>query len=246
MGPEKEFSDRSRKPQHSGKGEMMLKREDFTPQRIDELIAEARKYGPYDALTHEERENSRQDFLKNRQSEDGLWVFGYGSLLWNPAFEFDHSMPARLYGYRRSFCLKLSMGRGSAEKPGLMLALDNGGSCNGRGFYIPAQKVESETRILWMREMLSGAYRATECKLTLQNGEKVPALTFVVNHQHRRYTPEIDIDEKIKLIATGEGYLGTCRDYLSNTVTHLEEINVKDQYLHYLMKKVENAYPKKK
>lgn len=222
----------------------MLKREDFTPERVDELIAEARKHGPYDALTHEEREENRQAFLRDIKGE-GLWVFGYGSLLWNPAFHFSHSEPARLFGYRRSFCLHLPMGRGSAELPGIMLALDHGGSCNGRAFYLSPDLVDSETRILWLREMLSGAYKPSHCTINI-NGERTPAMTFVVNRSHKRYIQNLSATEKLKRLATGEGYLGTCREYLNNTIDHLDDINVKDRYLHSLREKLDNAYPEKK
>ncbi|MBL4907023.1 MAG: gamma-glutamylcyclotransferase [Sneathiella sp.] len=219
----------------------MLKREDFTPQRIDEIIAEARRHGPYDAMTHEEREESRQHFL-SAHGEDGLWVFGYGSLLWNPAFHFEKSEPAKLYGYHRKFCLRLSIGRGSPENPDLMLALDSGGSCNGRAFYVAKKDVESETKILWMREMLSGAYKANWCKIKTQSGMK-QGLTFVINRQHRRYIKGLELDKTIELLGTGIGYLGSCREYLENTIDHLDEINVKDQYLHFLRDQVQMKFP---
>lgn len=219
----------------------MLKREDFTLERIDEIVAEARRHGPYDALTHEERNEDRRDFLSTT-NDDGLWVFGYGSLLWNPAFNYTTSQPARLHGYHRRFCLRLSMGRGSPENPGLMLALDNGGSCNGRAFFIEPSAVESETRILWMREMLSGAYKARWCTIRL-NDRTVKGLSFVINRQHSRYIRDISTERVIELLGTGYGYLGSCREYLENTIDHLDEINVKDRYLHSLRAQVRKKFP---
>ena len=212
----------------------MLSREDFTPERIDALIAEARTHGPYEALTHEAREESRQTFLEAASiSSEGLWVFGYGSLLWNPAFNFVASEPAKLEGFRRHFCLHLNMGRGSVDKPGIMLALDTGGHCDGCAFLIKPEDIDSETRILWMREMLSGAYLPHWGEITLQ-GKMVHGLTFIVNKQHSRYVTDLTEEETLKRLAQGEGYLGTCREYLENTVDHLDEINVKDAYLHNL------------
>lgn len=219
----------------------MLKREDFTPERIDALIEEARRHGPYDALTHEEREQNRQHFLSSHQGE-GLWVFGYGSLLWNPAFNFEKSEPAKLFGFHRKFCLQLSMGRGSPQNPGLMLALDHGGSCNGRAFFIPQNDVASETKILWMREMLSGAYKAKWCKMKSAN-QTLSGLTFVINRNHARYITGLEIDKTIELLATGSGHLGSCRDYLENTIDHLDEINVRDHYLHLLRNRLRKKYP---
>ncbi|MEH6404568.1 MAG: gamma-glutamylcyclotransferase [Sneathiella sp.] len=219
----------------------MLKREDFTKKRIDEIVAEARRHGPFDALTHEERDMDRRAFL-SKSNGKGLWVFGYGSLLWNPAFHYTNSAPAKLHGYHRRFCLKLSMGRGSPENPGIMLALDNGGSCNGRAFFIEPDAVESETEVLWMREMLSGAYKARWCTIRMKE-KSIQGLSFVINHQHSRYIREISSEKTIELLGTGYGYLGSCREYLENTIDHLDEINVQDRYLHSLRNQLRKQYP---
>lgn len=215
----------------------MLVREELTRERIDKLLREAARHGPFQALSHEEREATRQAFLRQINPRDGLWVFGYGSLIWNPAFHYTEWQPARLHGFRRRFCLSASIGRGSPEKPGLMLALDYGGSCNGRAFYIAPDAVDSETDILWMREMISGAYHARLVPIHLP-GRTVHGLTFVINRSHSRYVRDLPIEEKIRLLATGEGHLGSCREYLENTVAHLEEMNVRDRYLHELQQKI--------
>ena len=54
----------------------------------------------------------------------GLWVFGYGSLIWEPGFDFDDRRLATLHGYRRAFCMTSIVYRGTPEAPGLVLALD--------------------------------------------------------------------------------------------------------------------------
>jgi cation transport protein ChaC len=134
------------------------------------------------------------------------------------------------------------MGRGSIDKPGVMLALDTGGSCNGRAFLIEPDAIDSETRILWMREMLSGAYVPHWGRFKLQD-RTVPGLTFVVNKQHSRYVPQMPRAETLECLAQGEGYLGSCREYLENTISHLDEIRVKDAYLHRLQKQLQANYP---
>jgi cation transport protein ChaC len=131
------------------------------------------------------------------------------------------------------------MGRGSPEKPGVMLALDTGGSSNGKALLIEPSKIESETQILWMREMLSGAYLPHWGSLSLANGRKVQGLTFVVNRRHSRYRPDLTDEETLQRIKQGKGYLGSCRDYFDNTVAHLDEINVRDRYLHRLKQKLD-------
>ncbi|MBO6826002.1 MAG: gamma-glutamylcyclotransferase [Sneathiella sp.] len=224
----------------------MLKREDLTEERVEELIAEVRKQGRFDALTKEEREESRRGFLETAPDlSKGLWVFGYGSLLWNPAFLYEKDVPAKLHGYRRHYCLHLTMGRGSPKKPGIMLALDAGGSCHGHAFLISPNLIESETTILWRREMISGAYLPRWVQLNL-NGKTVPGMTFVVNRQHSRYLPQLDEADLLKRLSQGEGHLGSSREYLENTVAHLEEREVKDEYLHHLLNALNKHYPAQK
>ncbi len=215
----------------------MLKREDFTRERIEAIVAEIRKDGPFEALTHEEREADRKQFLSSLPKGDDLWVFGYGSLIWNPAFHYSEIRPARMFGFHRSFCLHLTIGRGSSDYPGLMLALDRGGSCNGMAFRIRANQIESETRILWMREMISGAYIPHYGPLTTEKGV-IKGLTFVINREHQRYMGNLGLDKTAKMICNGKGILGTCREYIENTVDHLQEISVRDRYLNRVLKRV--------
>ena len=213
----------------------MLKREEITRERVDRLVAVAQKSGPFQVLTHEERENNRKRFLSRFPKNKDLWVFGYGSLIWNPAFHFEEKQKARIYGFHRKFCLHLTIGRGSPEKPGLMLALDHGGSCNGIAFKIATDKVESETEILWMREMISGAYQPQSLTIHTRLGA-VPGFTFVVNRKHERYLGELNHSDTAKAIAEGEGILGSCKDYLFNTINGLMELGIQDSYLKRLQK----------
>ncbi len=213
----------------------MLKREEITRERVDRLVAVAQKSGPFQVLTHEERDRNRKSFLDRFPKNEDLWVFGYGSLIWNPAFFFEEKQKARIYGFHRKFCLHLTIGRGSPEKPGLMLALDKGGSCNGIAFKIAADKVESETEILWMREMISGAYQP-HCLTMFTEKGPVRGFTFVVNRKHDRYLGGLNIEDTAKAISEGEGQLGSCRDYLMNTVSGLLDLGIQDSYLKRLQK----------
>jgi cation transport protein ChaC len=161
-----------------------------------------------------------------------------GRLIWNPAFEFAEERCALLRGWHRRFCLKLYAGRGTVETPGLMLALDRGGACRGVAFRIPGPKVRQELELLWQREMFGGSYNARWVKLEgcgETKGQKFRGLTFVINHAHPRYMPELTMDEMAGLIATGCGELGSCREYLENTVAHLLERGVRDANLARIM-----------
>jgi cation transport protein ChaC len=165
---------------------------------------------------------------------EDLWVFGYGSLIWNPAFDYEEKRCALLRGWHRRFCLKLYAGRGTVETPGLMLALDHGGACRGVAFRIAGEKVQQELALLWQREMFGGSYNARWVTLECaggSKGEKFRALTFVINHAHPRYMAELSVEQTAELIATGCGELGSCREYLENTVAHLLELGVRDTNL---------------
>jgi cation transport protein ChaC len=171
--------------------------------------------------------------------EQDLYIFGYGSLLWNPAFHFVSQMPATVHGWHRRFCLKMMVGRGTRELPGLMLALDHGGACKGVAFRIAAAQAADELGILWPREMYGGAYNARWVRLKTEDGEK-RALTFVINRKHPRYVREICVPETARMIATAGGDLGSCREYLENTVQHLAELGIRDSNL----QRIVEALPK--
>jgi cation transport protein ChaC len=108
-----------------------------------------------------------------------------------------------------------------------MLALDHGGACKGLAFRIAAPKIREELGLLWQREMFGGAYNARWVSLATENGP-IRAVTFVINRKHPRYLPELSDEQTAAIIATGCGDLGTCREYLENTIAHLAELGVRD------------------
>lgn len=137
-------------------------------------------------LPDADREASLRATLKEAPAGGDVWVFGYGSLIWNPAFHFVEKRTARIHGYHRRFCLWTPLWRGSAENPGLMLGLERGGACSGVMFRIAQEAVDSELDILWRREMFTGAYRPTWVSVR-SHGEPFPAITFVINRDNSRY-----------------------------------------------------------
>ena len=165
--------------------------------------------------------------LAGHDMAQDLWVFGYGSLIWNPAFHYVEKRPALLQGWHRRFCLKLYLGRGTPETPGVMLALDHGGACKGVAFRIAAEKIREELGLLWLREMYGGAYLARWVNLCAGK-ERFRGMTFVINKAHPRYLKELSVEQTAALISTGCGALGTCREYLENTVQHLKELGLRD------------------
>ena len=147
----------------------------------------------------EDREAGRRAWLNGRMDQE-LWVYGYGSLMWDPALVFSEVRRARVQGFGRSFCLWDEGGRGTVEQPGLMLALDTGEGCEGLVFRVAAADVDAESFILFRREMIADAYKPAW--LTLQTAQgPVEALGFVANHGHDRIRPGIPLDQQARMLA---------------------------------------------
>ena len=215
----------------------MLRREDFTEERIEQIIALAAQLTGNRSLSQAERKASLATCVQAVPHGADVWVFGYGSLMWNPALKLAESQPALIRGYHRWFCLDMLLGRGMPDRPGLMLGLDRGGSCLGLAHRIAAQDVESELTILWRREMMSGAYRPVWITARSPRGQ-LRALTFVVNRRHERYAGKLPIAEVVARIACAEGHIGTNRQYLYKTVEHLDQLGICDGPMHDLARRV--------
>jgi cation transport protein ChaC len=162
-----------------------------------------------------------------------LWIFGYGSLMWKPGFEFIEKTQARLFGYNRRLCIYSFRHRGTPERPGLVLGLDRGGSCSGMAFRIAADKAAEVTEYLWHREMISGVYKPTMAKIDIGD-RRVDAGTFVANPAHRQYCAMRDPEIMKALVLQGVGESGANPDYVFNTVSHLDELGLQDRVLHKL------------
>jgi cation transport protein ChaC len=164
-----------------------------------------------------------------------VWLFGYGSLMWNPAIHFAERRAAGLRGWHRRFCLWLHEGRGSAENPGLMLALERGGSCAGVLFRVAASQARSELLLAWRRELFSGAYRSRWVTARTADGP-VPAVTFVVNRAHARYAGRLDDASVAARLGSATGALGSCAHYLAATLNTLHAMGLRDRSLERLQR----------
>jgi cation transport protein ChaC len=216
----------------------LIKREELSSERINQIVAEARKAGYDFFLTAEEREASLKDALARYAPGEDAWVFAYGSLMWNPAIEFAEAQPCLLDGWRRSFCFWMPLGRGTPELPGLMLALERGGNCEGIAYRVAANQVRSELAIVWNREMLSGVYKPQWVKIRLRDGRTVTAVTFEIDTGHCQYAGDLSMERKAHHIAFAEGRRGACRDYLVNTAAHARALGIHDPYIEDLVQKV--------
>ena len=218
----------------------MLTRDNIKAGIISSMVHTTR--ASYKILTDEERETSLRETLAVRPAEagaanDDVWVFAYGSLIWNPAIHTVERRLARLEGFSRQYCLWSPGGRGSEEFPGLMLGLESGGFCDGVVFRIDAAAAAEELDILWRREMVAGSYDPKWLPTRTDAGG-VHAITFVINRNSERYVADIANDEVVERLARAKGQLGSCAEYLFNTVNHLRELGLDEQHLFQLADRV--------
>jgi cation transport protein ChaC len=178
--------------------------------------------------------------LHHHEPGRDILLFGYGSLMWNPAFHFVEEHVGQVRGWHRRFCLRMLAGRGTEERPGLMLALDRGGACRGVVFRIAAAAARTELSLVWRREMLSGAYLARWIHVLTPAGH-ARAVTFVVNRTHPRYAGMLNDDEVAAIIATARGELGSCQTYLDETRGKLLSFGIKDAALERIAAALERA-----
>jgi len=177
--------------------------------------------------TEAELDESLSGMLQAHPPAHDLDVFGYGSLMWNPALAHSRAQKARVLGWHRRFCLRQYLGRGAPDAPGVTLALDRGGSCYGVAYRIPAARVREELRALWRREMAFGAYEARWLSATCEDGA-LTVLTFVANRSSERYLGKAGLDQIAQLVRTGKGTLGTSRDYFESSLHSLLALGVTD------------------
>lgn len=169
-----------------------------------------------------------------------LWVFGYGSLIWDPGFVPAERQLARLEGYRRSFCMTSIHYRGSAEAPGLVLALEKqeGALCQGVAFRVRREESAEVLALLRARELISSAYDEQMLKVTLSDGREVAAVAYVIVPGHVQHCGGLSLEEQAQIIARAAGERGPNRDYLHRTAQHLAELSLRDPDLDWLDQRV--------
>lgn len=169
-------------------------------------------------------------------AQDPLWVFGYGSLIWNPGFPFQERVLASLSGYHRSFCMSSIHHRGTEDKPGLVLALDptDTAHCQGIAFKIAPDHVDGTLTELRERELVSSAYLEVWKSLRLNDGRTVEAVTYVIDTEHVQYCRDLALEEQAQIIASAVGGRGPNTEYLYNTASHLAELGIEDSDLAWL------------
>jgi glutathione-specific gamma-glutamylcyclotransferase len=182
---------------------------------------------------------------ETESSESDLWVFGYGSLMWRPGFEFIEQVPARLIGEHRALCVYSFDHRGTPEQPGLVLGLDRGGACRGIAFRVAAKLRHDTVNYLRSREQTTNVYREVMRSVWLENEarQRVSALAYVVDRGHVQYAGRLSLSEQLRYVQQGHGRSGNNRDYVLATVKSIEAQGLRDPQLHQLASMLHNDTP---
>lgn len=225
-------------PELNGK---ILLADDSALRATDEVLAtwdaQARLHG----LGHDWRwsddalEASRVQVLKTINGYQDLWIFAYGSLLWDPGFHFDEVRRATLEGHQRQFNYKTTIGRGTPDQPGLVLSVEpQAGRCQGLVFRIDASIADQESRLFWRREMIFGGYQPNFLPIRTPQGS-VDALVLVSNPGHPSHAGDMNLQETAAVIASARGTHGRNLDYLRKLVDQLSRLGIQDDYVQRLM-----------
>src|SRR6187397_1762427 len=166
----------------------------------------------------------------SESSDSDLWVFGYGSLMWKPGFEFVEQAPARLIGEHRALCVYSFDHRGTPQKPGLVLGLDRGGACRGVAFRVAEKNRAATVTYLREREQVTSVYREVKRSVWLENEarQRVSALVYVVDRGHVQYAGRLSLAEQLRHVLQGHGQSGVNRDYVLATVKSIEAAGFRD------------------
>lgn len=166
-----------------------------------------------------------------------LWIFGYGSLMWKPGFEFAERTRARLNGYRRAFCIYSVNHRGAPARPGLVLGLDRGGVCDGVAYRVAPEHARATAEYLRVREQVNGVYREAHLPVTIEDGHRreVIAQAYIVERAHPSFTGPLTVAEQARIIAGAKGISGVNLDYLINTLAHLAELDIHEPELRRIL-----------
>ncbi|ANN65788.1 gamma-glutamylcyclotransferase [Bordetella bronchialis] len=185
---------------------------------------------PFRLWTEAERQASMEDALKHWRTGEDVWIYGYGSLIWRPEFDYVERRLATLHGYHRALCLWSRVNRGTPESPGLVFALDRGGSCRGVVYRLQGGLVPRFFPQLWAREMSTGAYLPRWLSCATDAGT-VRALVFVMDRTSPAYIPALPEEEVLAIVRRASGRYGPCIDYVTQTAQALREAGIHDRRL---------------
>lgn len=208
----------------------------YLPELTEELVKLVERTEPDSGPEEGTTEHSLEDFeniandLLLEYSPERLWVFAYGSLIWNPEFDYEEVVQATALGWHRSFCLLLTRWRGTRELPALMLALDRGGMCIGNAYALPARDFKGQIVRLLEREIDANPPTNVPRWIDVSaDGTDVKALTFIADPEGPAYAGKLPLQKVAWTLARAAGHWGSSAQYLYNTYSKLESVGIHDE-----------------
>ena len=191
---------------------------------------------PFRHLTNSERTQSLQTTIGSAPDPEAILLFAYGSLIWRPCFQVQSRYKAILHGYRRDFCVYTVEARGKPNNPGLGLGLRvDSGMCEGVLLALPEDGRCEALNSIWEREMLTSVYQPQWVSVEVDT-KVTTALTFVVDETHPQCAVGLSEEAQARMIGSATGQLGSCRDYLVNTIDALRNGGIHDPTLERLLR----------
>lgn len=199
----------------------------------------------FDAISWsvESIEESLEKIMQQRPGNGDVWIFAYGSLMWNPLLNFDRRQVATLNGWHRSFCLRMTGGRANPTTPGRMLALEPGGVTEGLAYRLSPYAIEEELRLVWIREMATGFYQPIWTKVKLADGTTATAIAFVADPVRPQYEKDAGVLTVAPLVASATGSFGTNADYVLKLEAALADSGLRDAYVEVLSSEMKRLSP---
>jgi cation transport protein ChaC len=217
-----------------------------TPMLTRQAIHSGEYLGHFESLpnlwTVDRIQSSLAETMKLRPAgTDSVWIFAYGSLMWNPMVHVDRRQVATLHGWHRSFCLRMEIGRASPEMPGRMLALESGGHAHGLALKLPLSTMDEELQLIWIREMVLGSYKPIWAPVTLDDDTETQAIVFVADTSREQYASDSCVATVAPLVAKAAGKFGSNAEYLFKLRAALNECSLRDPYIEELAGEVQRT-----
>jgi cation transport protein ChaC len=171
---------------------------------------------------------------------DEFWVFGYGSLMWNPGFDYEAREIVVLPGYHRALCIRSWVHRGTQEHPGLVLGLDRGGSCKGAAFRVSPENRDHVVAYLRERELVTNVYQERVLPIRFRDGQRARALTYTADRSHMQYAAGLTVEDAARTCAGAQGKSGHNADYVRNTVDHLKQLGIRDHWMETVARRMDD------
>jgi len=163
------------------------------------------------------------------------WIFGYGSLVWRPAFRFERRQPGYIVGWTRRFWQGSTDHRGVPEAPGRVVTLVEapGERCWGMAYQVAEEHLEEVLATLDHREQ--GGYARHDVPLYLSLSGEEPAarraLVYVATPDNPNYLGPAPLPDIARQVLACRGPSGPNVEYVLRLAEALTALGAEDDHV---------------